>query len=467
MLKKVVLGIIAVGAMLAGIVITLIGPWPTYNAGDVTQLSAYQKALSDLGNHSPHIGTSETVSRLQVGWGKAELLLPAGTPLAGYGNRKGAPSQGTHDSLWVKAVALSDGTDTAVIVGSDMLIVPENVTDRIWEDARARVNLEPYQILLNASHTHSGPGAFAPGFLAKQFAGEYSPEIPTVLTEAFVSAITKAVQNMEPGSIALGGCVPSPEYIRNRTRNAGVDDMLNFFLLQQEDGDRCYVIRYSAHPTILGGDNMQFSGDYPGFLQRAIESETKGMAVYLGGAVGSMGPKPPEGKDAFARAHAMGEALAQKVLKSSEALDFQEKVDVTPVGTQIHLPPMQLRISKNWRMSPVLFRLVGLDSDGWIGAIRIGNTMICGFPADFSGEISSELHDWAKKNGIDLWCLSFNGDYAGYISPDRYYESADKRKEGYEMYLMSWCGPNQEAFFTGLCKYMTGMLFPQVAVVQN
>ena len=44
------------------------------------------------------------------------MTPPVGTPMAGYGARRGAASTGVHDDLYVKAVAFSDGVDTAVIV---------------------------------------------------------------------------------------------------------------------------------------------------------------------------------------------------------------------------------------------------------------------------------------------------------------------------------------------------------------
>ena len=54
-----------------------------------------------------------------------------------------------------------------------------------------------------------------------------------------------------------------------------------------------------------------------------------------------------------------------------------------------------------------------------------------------------------------MWVLSFNGDYVGYVSPDRYYDTASREgKEGYEMYLMSWCGPQQGELLVRLIRRM-------------
>jgi len=81
-------------------------------------------------------------------------------------------------------------------------------------------------------------------------------------------------------------------------------------------------------------------------------------------------------------------------------------------------------------------------------------------PGDFSGESAIALREAASRHGAALWALGFNGDYAGYISPDRYYATARRDgTEGYEMYLMSWCGPNQEAYFAGLADVATRALF--------
>lgn len=35
------------------------------------------------------------------------------------------------------------------------------------------------------------------------------------------------------------------------------------------------------------------------------------------------------------------------------------------------------------------------------------------------------------------------------------------------MFLMSWCGPNQEAFFTGLCTHMIETLCPEAGGGQS
>jgi hypothetical protein len=386
-----------------------------------------------------------------------------GTPLAGYGDRKGKPSTGVHDEIFVKALAVSDGTDIAVIVGADMLIIPENVADMVRERVSKQTPLTANEILFNASHNHSGPGGFAPGFASKAFNGPYDPNIPDFLAKAFTEAIVEAYRTLEPAKVTYGG-LDAPEYIRNRTRrDAPVDSELSYMIIEQEDGDGCFLVSYSAHPTVLGGDNMEFTGEYPGFLMRRITEKTGAEAIYLGGAVGSMSHRAPEADNAFDRCRAMGQALADKVIRDIASTRlFKDKVDVASIGIAFDLPPFQLRLNKNWRVSKFLFPILGIDSDGWMHAVRIGDVVLVGTPADYCGEISIDLKSRLQESVVDLWVLGFNGDYVGYISPDKYYYDKDEDGGyGYERGVMSWIGPDQEAFTISLIMHMIDALFPE------
>jgi hypothetical protein len=447
----------------AGCFVIFVGPWPTYRSG-FEDKSYYKEALAEIERHKERLSKTSRIGQFEAGWSSRSIIPPAGAPLAGFGDRKGKPSTGVHDEVFVKALAVSDGTDTAVVVGADMLIVPENVADLVRILVSKQTPLTANEILFNASHTHSGPGGFAPGLASKAFNGPYDPKTPDLLASAFTEAIVEAYRSVEPAKITYGG-VDVPEYIRNRTRrDATVDSELSYMLVEQKDGDQCFVVSYSAHPTVLGADNMEFSGEYPGFLMRRITERTGAEAIYLCGAAGSMGPRPPEGANAFDRCRAMGEALANKVLEAAQdAGQFEDKVDVASIGFAFQLPPFQLRLSENWRLSKFVFPIVGIDTDGWMHAVRIGDIVLVGTPADFCGEISIDLKSRTRNRVADLWVLSFNGDYAGYVSPDKYYYDTDESGGyGYERGEMSWIGPDQEAFTVSLIIQMVEALFPDL-----
>ncbi|HCO94982.1 MAG TPA: hypothetical protein DIU00_13690 [Phycisphaerales bacterium] len=460
--RKIVFILAVILIAVAGCIVTLIGPWPTYKSG-FEDKPYYTEAIAAIEQHRQQSSNDSNISQFEAGWAARSITPPIGTPLAGFGDRKGKPSTGVHDEIFVKALAVSDGVDTAVIVGANMLIIPENVAESVRIRVSQQTPLTANEILFNASHNHSGPGAFAPGLASKVFNGPYDSSIPEFLAKAFTEAIVEAYQSLEPAKMAYGG-LDAPEYIRNRTRSDGpVDSELSYMLVEQKDLDRCIVVSYSAHPTILGSDNMRFTGEYPGFLMRRITEKTGAAAIYLGGSVGSMSTRPPEGADSFERCRKMGQALADKVLVAiAEAPRFEDKVNVASIGIPIQLPPFQLRLNENWRVSKFLFPILGIDSDGWMHAVRIGDAVLVGTPADYCGEISVDLKARMKNRVGDLWMLSFNGDYVGYISPDKYYYDKDEKGGyGYERGLMSWIGPDQEAFTVSLITHMIDALFPE------
>jgi neutral ceramidase len=439
-------------ALLAGAVL-LIGPWPAYSSVDVTQERYYQRNVDAIRASAARSTIGGQPGPFRAGWAQRSIVPPPGTPLAGFGDRKGKPSTGVHDEIFVKALVLADGNDKTALIAADMLIIPENLAEIVRERVLRQTGLTADVLLFNATHTHSGPGGWAPGFVGKQFAGTYDATVLEFLAQQFTDAIVEADANADGGAALGAGSVPVEACIRNRTRDAPCDTELSYLLVKKDDGARCLVVSYSAHPTVLGGSNMEFSGDYPGYLVRTLERETAAFTIFLGGAVGSMSVRYSGHEAGFDKAKAIGEELARHVLERVDGLELRREVEVASVGVPLELPSMQWRIHPSWRLSPFLVRFLGINSDGWLQCVRVGDVYFAGMPSDFSGEISVRMKAWADSQGIDLWVLSFNGDYVGYVSPDEYYaEARPDGKEAYEMYLMNWCGPNQEAFFTHLTR---------------
>lgn len=459
-LKKILFVLVAVVALVAIAFVLLIGPWPTYKDSGYQSAAYYRVAMENIRAQAALSDRTASPGPLQAGWAERKLTPFIGAPMGGYGARSkyGFTSTGVRDDLYVRALSLSDGADTVVLVGSDMLIVPPNVSSAVREEVAAQCGLTPSQILFNASHTHCGPGGFMPGLASKFSGGDYDESLVNAISAAFTEAIVEAHGAMEPAALAAGG-VDAPEYIRNRMRDgAPVDPELSFMLVKQSDGDLCYIASYSAHPTNFSADMREFSAEYPGELMRFIEKETGAEAQYLGGAVGAMGPKAPEGADASERVIAMGTALGRLILANDDALAFSDHVDIASVGVPVGMPPFQLRpleSNTNWRLSPVAGKLLGLRREGWIHGARVGNIFFVGMSFDFCGETSVEWKAWAREQGLDLWTLSFCSTYCGYFSPDKYYLDTPLN---YETGSMSWFGPNVEAYFTELFHEMVGDL---------
>jgi len=370
-------------------------------------------------------------------------------PLAGYGSRKGRPATGVHDDLYVKAVALRVGDRLGVMVGVDALIIPREVADAAAQRLERELKLQREQIYLSATHTHGSLGGWGEGKVAEAFAGGFQPGARIWFAECIVRAVREAVADLKPASFGHGSFT-APEFVRNRlVGNLGrVDPEFSYAVLKQNVGRTAVLGSFSAHATVLSGDMMEFSGDYPGCWQRAVEQASGGMAVFLAGGVGSHSPNPGEG--GFKGAERMGQALAQKLLERLPPTALTNFVAFDLLGLEVALPPLSPRITDGLRLRPWLSaRLLPVAKNSFVQAFRLGDSVWISTPCDFSGEMALGIKDLLRARGSSAVVTSFNGDYLGYVVPSRYYHLG-----GYEPRLMSFFGPNVPDYLDELIRTM-------------
>ena len=459
--KIVLVSMLALVVIPAVLFVMMIGPWPVYHDSQYAGSAFFKTTLQRIDQHLVQTEVTDAPGPLQAGWAERDMTPPVGTPMAGFSGRPNEKRcTAVHDPVFSRAIVLSDSHDTVALVGSDLLMTTENLARKVWEKVADATGLTSDSILFTTSHTHSGPGAFAPGLLPEFSYGKYDPGIEERIASAMADAILDAFNAMRPARMAHG-MVEAPEFIENRTGMPGKDGSLRYLVLEDDSGQRCYGVRYSAHPTVLPQESLDLSAEYPGALCGRIREKTGAMTVFLGGAVGAMGPVPPEGAPPMEGMRRMGEALADRLLADPAGLAFTSHLDIASIGVPVDLPPMQVRpVSTRWRLSPRLARVVGLPPGGWMQAVRAGDLLFLGLPHDAGGEIALEWARAAAEKGIDLWVSSHCIAYCGYLSPDRYYKSpTNGYDQEYEWRLMNWYGPDQEALYRDLKDHVLDAFF--------
>ena len=377
-------------------------------------------------------------------------------PLAGYGARHGQPARGTHDDLFVKAVALRVGNTLGVMVGVDALIIPAEVTDLAMQQLRQDPGLSREQLYLSATHTHSSLGGWGEGKVAEAFAGGFQPGVRIWFSGRIVAAVREAIADLKPAEIGQGRFA-APEFVRNRVvgQLGKVDPQFSYILLKQGGGKTAVLGSYAAHATVLSADQMEFSADYPGYWQRAVEQANGGLAVFLAGGIGSHSPVPPQ--HGFAGAEQMGLLLARKLLAQLTQLPLTNSTAFGILGLPVSLPPTNVRLSDGFRLRPWLARqLLPVRQMTFLQAFRLGDSIWVSTPCDFSGELALGIKDYLRPRSINAVITSFNGDYIGYVIPPRYYHL-----DGYEPRTMSFFGPNVPDFFDDIIRSMAVKLADQ------
>jgi len=399
---------------------------------------------------------------LSAGFGLARLTptvkapqdLPAegafrSLPLAGYGNRHGRPATGSHDDLWVKAVALKVGDRLGVMVGADALIIPTEVADETARRLRAEAGLSREQLYLSATHTHSSLGGWGEGVVGESIAGGFQPGARAWFADRLVAAVKVAVADLKPAQAGQGQFAV-PELVRNRLVGelGRVDPEFAFALVKQDGGNLAVLGVYSAHATVQSAENLEFSADYPGCWETAVEQATGGMALFLAGGVGSH--SPVAGGSDFASAERMGQSLARQVIGRMPQTSLTNQIAFGLMGLEVTLPPFNARVSDGLRLRPWLAqRLLHRTGPSFLQVFRLEDTVWISTPCDFSGELALDLKDFLLARGRRAVITSFNGDYIGYVVPGRYYHL-----DSYESRLMSFYGPNVPDYLTELMRRM-------------
>ena len=405
---------------------------------------------------------SVTRGELAAGFGRA-LLTPAvkaaqddpakgqfrSLPLAGYGNRHGKPAAGVHDDLYVKAVALRVGDRLGVMLGADALIIPAEVTEIAMRRIEAELKLSREQIYLSATHTHCSLGGWGEGFVAEQFAGGFQPGSRVWFADRIVVAVREAIADLKPAAFGRGS-FSAPEFVRNRLVGelGKVDPEFSFAVLKQTAGKLAVLGSYSAHATVLSDDMMEFSADYPGCWQRAVEQATGGTAVFLAGGIGSHSPVP--GGKGLEGAERMGQALARSLVEQLPRTPLTNAIAFGILGLELTLPPLNVRVSDGLRLHPALAQhLLPVKPHSFLQAFRLDDSVWVSTPCDFSGELALGIKDALRVRGSHAVITSFNGDYIGYVICPRYYHL-----NGYEPRTMSFFGPNVPEYFDELIRTM-------------
>lgn len=388
-----------------------------------------------------------THQSLNVGWAKINFTPKSPTSTAGYGVRRGALYTSVHDSIYVRTIVIDNGTTKAAIVAADLLIIPPAVTEQLKTKLKA-TGIPFEQVYFGATHSHNSMGGWSDGVVGELFGGKFKPENVTWIVDAIVKSIQLAQKDVKPASIGYHEIADTAR-IHNRLIKGGpVDPYLRTIQFVRNDGKKALLCSYAAHSTILSSDNIVLSRDYPGVLVDSLEKGEADFAVFMSGAVGSMGPKIEIESDSdFVKVETEADSLESNIQKQLSKFQLFVNPQFQILTLPIPLREANPRITLGLRLRPWVFKWAFGDFPNYVKVLRIGNVVMMGFPCDFSGELVADMSNYAAKKGLKLMVTSFNGGYIGYITPDKYYN-----KDSYETLTMNWFGPYNGAYFQEIAR---------------
>lgn len=191
-------------------------------------------ALTTLLAPDAHAATAT----LRAAAGKADITPKLGYYLGGW-TRADRVAQGQHTRLHARALVLQRGATKVALVSIDLFMVPGGLVKHVGDALRER-GLSEQQLLISASHTHSGPGGYAnyptlntaapslqtatdPGsFFSLLAPGPADPQLYRFVVEQITTAIRRADDRLAPAAAAWGS-----ERITDLTANRSIEAHLN------------------------------------------------------------------------------------------------------------------------------------------------------------------------------------------------------------------------------------------------
>ncbi|MGI6544790.1 MAG: neutral/alkaline non-lysosomal ceramidase N-terminal domain-containing protein, partial [Limnochordia bacterium] len=234
----------------------------------------------------------------QAGFAKVDITPPLGTWLMGFGGRTHGAT-GMYDPLYATALVLSTGSERIAIVSCDLLALSDEHVQEIRRIVNAAIGLQPQNIMVHTTHTHSGPlvGKLR-GF------GEPDAAYESVLLRQIASAIILASQRMVPVNITFGTGRAAVGVNRRVRSDSGIsigenpqgayDDRVASLGFWRADGSGLLgvVLWAVVHPVMLGPFNYWISRDIPGKAVDRLETLYPGsICLYLTGPTGNINPR--------------------------------------------------------------------------------------------------------------------------------------------------------------------------------
>lgn len=267
----------------------------------------------------------------KAGFARRDITPDEPIFLAGYASRN-RPFDSVESRLFVKALALEDSHGKrAVLITSDLIGYRRGAAEQVCERLEEAPFLDRADIILNSSHTHTGPSLLLDVEDRSDSMTLEQAERQVAWTQRLIDlsaeAAVEAMEHLAPARLSYGiGLAPfvmnrrewTPDGVRLGFNPSGyADRSVPLLRIDDPDGNlRGVLFGAATHNTTLSGNHYFVCGDYAGFAQEHVEREHPGVqAMFMLGCAGSANPYPRNSLE-YSRQH--GATLGMEVCRVLE-----------------------------------------------------------------------------------------------------------------------------------------------------
>ncbi len=363
--------------------------------------------------------------------------------MAGYASRD-KPSEGVRQDLYAKALAIEDGEGgKLVILALDLISMPDDLHEVLSKKLREEYDIPRERLLINASHTHSGPE------IRVSKARHYEVDEERIETcvryyeklrdELLPNILDEALAHGKPASLAysyarcgfaMNRRTPTERgYINHPYPDGPVDHDVPVLKITSEDGKLVAVLfGYACHNTTLGF--YEICGDYAGYAQAYIEeAHPEAKALFITGCGGDQNPYP---RRTWALAEQHGRALANAV-ETALQTNFKPvsgpiRASLVDVELEFAGAPSKEKLEKDAQSSDKYTRnhaqallteieekgAIDLTLDTVVQAVAFGDSLLL---LALPGEtvIDYALRFKEEFTGMPVWVAGYSNNMFGYL----------------------------------------------------
>ena len=235
-----------------------------------------------------------------AGFAAQDITPDPGLSMSGFAVRQGPPTAvGTHDPIYVHALAASANGATVLLFAFDLIGLPvawvEQVRAAVESDCGVPAGLQMY----TCSHTHCGPGTGIIPYVMGDVP-DVDPVYMECLAGSVVNVARAALANAAPATLRIGAGESYAGWNRrsavaapNGPCDGHVDEVDPAVVVAQFEGEHGgllgTVVNYGCHAT--SSRDSYYSSDYPGYVRSVVEAETGAPCIYVNGAGGDINPR--------------------------------------------------------------------------------------------------------------------------------------------------------------------------------
>lgn len=229
---------------------------------------------------------------ISAGVARVDITPPLGLPLTCWAARKTRASA-AHEPLVAQALVLDDGAGgQAAIVALDLPHVGRGLTDAVRARVYASTGIPGHAVLLNASHTHSGPPLGLGGGVVWTSENPEFVHYAAVLPEIVAGAVYGAYHAQQPARVASGSGRVAGVSVNRVHHEDPVDDGVQVVRIDTAGGAPLAILgSFACHGTCMGGHVPEWNADFAAPLRLTVEREVQGAdCLFLQGCAGDIAP---------------------------------------------------------------------------------------------------------------------------------------------------------------------------------